>query len=174
MLNVYFGKIDFKDKPNYVVQSIDAMFDYYFEENWMTCDWAKYIIKEIDRSEIVQAKLIDSPLLGTIPYTWISAGAKSLIMMNADQGLMFNGNNMGDNCYPYVFELARTKDIYMFLEYLPDFEWKEDYVVVCLNDNQLITDSRTFVSVNIRYTVDAPTVSAAELIWPEVKSDMLE
>lgn len=44
----------------------------------MANDWAKRVIKEIDKSDLVAPKVVESPILGQIPYTWISGGAKLL------------------------------------------------------------------------------------------------
>lgn len=58
MLYVWFGTINGKDeKSKYYVDSIDVMFDAFFEEKWTDNDWAKHIVEKIDKSKLISPKL---------------------------------------------------------------------------------------------------------------------
>jgi hypothetical protein len=70
------------------------------------------MIKDIDRSEVVGAHLIQSPVLGPIPVKDISGGVKTLILMAFDQsGKIFNASACGDNCAKWIVALGKEKDL---------------------------------------------------------------
>ncbi len=98
MLYIYEGQIRFEDinRPSYIY-NIDFVFDYFFEDTWID-EWAKYILKEIDKSEFLSPKVIHSPVLDIIDYTKISGGTKTLILMNHYNDVLYNGDGLGDNC----------------------------------------------------------------------------
>ena len=105
MLYAYFGSIDEDTAPLQYVAHIDAWFDGYYEESWMD-DWAERVISEVDKSKLLYPSVVESPWLGTIPTVKISGGAKQLIMAKNISGIVFNGNNFGDNCFPLLLELS--------------------------------------------------------------------
>ena len=60
MLNVTFG--DMFNTENYIYNT-DLYFDNTFKDNWITSDLGKAIIKDIDKSEVISAHVIESPVL---------------------------------------------------------------------------------------------------------------
>lgn len=143
MLYVWFGTVTGKDeKSKYYVDSIDVMFDAFFEEKWTDNDWAKHIVEKIDKSKLISPKIVDSPWLGIIPITQISGGAKELIMMNNIQDVVYDGNNMGDNCFESLLELTKTKDIAIELYYSPQFNWVDGARVMSLRTGKMLNSRR--------------------------------
>ena len=63
MLNVTFG--DMFNTENYIYDTA-LYFDNVFQDKWITSDLGKAIIKDIDKSEVVSAHVIESPVLGAI------------------------------------------------------------------------------------------------------------
>ena len=109
MLHIYIGK---KSK----LWGVSAYFDSVYEPEWTVTDFAKRAIKEIDKSEVIAPRVIDSPFLGTIPPDMLSTGVKQLMLMESYTELAndyFNGDQLGDNVLPFVFELAKNRDIYL-------------------------------------------------------------
>ncbi|MDO5408015.1 MAG: DUF4869 domain-containing protein [Eubacteriales bacterium] len=144
MLYVLFGCIKSKDAPREYVAHIDDWFDTFFEEEWMTDGWAKRVIKELDKSDLLYPKIIESPFLGTISYEDISGGAKQLIMAKAVSGVVYNGNNFGDNCWPLLLELSRERDVMIDLFYHPIFNWVDDIPVTIINDGSVVRSFKEF------------------------------
>ena len=64
MLKIWFGKMS--DNPNYVY-STSLYFNYNYEDAWITSDFGRAVIKDIDRSDVVAEGVINSPVLGHIP-----------------------------------------------------------------------------------------------------------
>lgn len=147
MLYVYFGDINWDTCPLEYVYNIDKMFDFAFESSWTDNEFSKRVISEVDRSTLISPKIIDSPWLDIIPITQASGGSKQLIMADATDGLVFNGNNFGDNCYNLLYEISKTKDIAMSLTYFPDLDkLPADFTAFIINSNKVVTSSREFTA----------------------------
>ena len=61
MLRVWFG-----DRDN-VIYNTSVYFRNRYKDSWITDEFAKAAIKDIDRSEVLDANTIQSPVLGQIP-----------------------------------------------------------------------------------------------------------
>lgn len=70
MLNIYFG-----DMPE-AVYNTSVYFNYTYEDEWLTSDFAKEVIKKIDKSNVLGPHAIESPVLGVIPPESLSGGTK--------------------------------------------------------------------------------------------------
>lgn len=79
------------------------------------------MIKDIDQSEVKDARLIDSLYLGAIPTERLSRGVKALMLMKFDSDHIFNASTCGDNCAPWILKIAEEKDLTIRLGYLMDF-----------------------------------------------------
>lgn len=110
MLKIHFGRAP-EDK---MLVRISDYFDAMFEDEWMSTDLTKRIIKEIDKSTLLYPRIIDSPWLGPITPREISGGAKGLILMAYDDDMLgryFFGGQFGDNTLPLMWEISKTRDI---------------------------------------------------------------
>lgn len=90
------------------------------------------MIKDIDGSDVVGPRLIDSPYLGSIPAERLSGGVKTLILMNFDRDHVFNASACGDNCAPWILKIGREKDLTIRLGYLMDFG-KNEFEIEIVN-----------------------------------------
>lgn len=52
-----------------------------YRDDWLTKPLSKEIIQDVDKSEVVSANLIDSPVLGAISPKELSGGVKTLLLM---------------------------------------------------------------------------------------------
>lgn len=103
MLRIYYG--EFKAE-NYIFNP-DVFFNNTYEDEWITESNVKRMIKDIDGSEVIGPRLIDSPYLGPIPTERLSGGVKTLILMKFDQEHIFNASACGDNCAEWILEIAK-------------------------------------------------------------------
>lgn len=157
MLHVYFGEIDPNDMgkaPRYYIHDIDGFFDGYFEESWMQNEVAKRVVQEIDNSELIAPKIIESPVLKTISHECISGGAKQLIMAYNIPEVVYDGNNFGDNCWPLLLEISKEKDIAISLSYFPFFEWVDGVQVHIINTDKLVDSFKEFNLAHIGNTTE--------------------
>lgn len=144
MLYILYGTIVTDTAPREYVDIIDDWFDTFFKEDWMTDGWAKRVIRDIDKSELLYPKIIESPVLGTISHEDISGGSKQLIMAKAVTGVVYNGNNFGDNCWPLLLELSKEVDIMIDLFYFPIFKWVDSIPVTILNTGKIVKSFEEF------------------------------
>lgn len=93
MLSIYLGEL------NDAIYHPPTYFDNRYEDEWITAPLSVDMIKDIDKSEVKSARLIDSPVLGSISVKELSGGVKTLILMAFDEsGRIFNASACGDNC----------------------------------------------------------------------------
>ena len=117
MVTVYF------DLPDEEIISTSKYFNNSYTEEWLD-DWAKKVIRTIDRSELISEGLVESPVLGPITIREISGGAKALITMNSDPDVISDANSCGDNCAALLAELSLRK--LPHLSFVPDEVWRAE------------------------------------------------
>ncbi len=117
MLNIIFG--DFKG--NNYISNPDLYFDNTYEDKWLESVVAKEIVKDIDKSDLKGPNLVVSPVLGSIPVTRISGGAKTLIQIAFDDTHIFNASACGDNCAKWLLKLGKKQDIVVRLGHIMHF-----------------------------------------------------
>ena len=122
MLKIHFGEIDSK---NYIFNP-DSFFDNTYEDEWITESLSVEMIRDVDKSEVIGPRVIDSPFLGSIPTERLSGGVKTLILMSKDQDHIFNASACGDNCAKWILQIANDldqqgQDLHIRLGYLMNF-----------------------------------------------------
>lgn len=75
MLKIYLGNIEkaIYHPPTY--------FDNQYEDEWITKELSIRMIKEVDKSDVINSSLIQSPVLGTISAKELSGSVKTLMLM---------------------------------------------------------------------------------------------
>lgn len=131
MLKIIYGRLT---ADNFVYNP-DKFFDIEREDDWLLDDDAIRFVKEIDKSEVKGPNLIESPYLGPISPYWLSGGTKTLICIKNRKDLIFNATACGDNCSPYLLELAEDEDVIINLYYCMDF--KEPFEIEILNSGKV-------------------------------------
>ena len=78
MLKIILGNMDD------VVYNTSVYFKNTYKEEWLTDDFSKEMIKDVDKSTVVSSRIIDSPVLGAITPKELSGGLKALILIYKD------------------------------------------------------------------------------------------
>ena len=78
MLNIYLGEM------KGAVDHPPTYFDNRYEDEWITDPLSVEMIRQVDRSEVIGAHLIESPVLGPISVKDLSGGAASGIDLSCD------------------------------------------------------------------------------------------
>lgn len=115
MLNIYFGEM-----PE-AIYNTEVYFKNTYQEQWICDDFAKRVIKGVDKSEVLDTHLIKSPVLGLIPPVMLSGGTKTLLLIKNNPDMVFNASTCGDNCAKYILEIARQQDITINLRHIMRF-----------------------------------------------------
>jgi hypothetical protein len=133
MLKIIYGDVDgaIYHPPTY--------FDNQYEDEWITNPLTVKMIKNIDKSDVVSAHLIQSPVLGPISVKEISGGVKTLILMAFDnKGKIFNASACGDNCAKWIVEIGQEKDLTINLHHVMDFSGIKDFETIILNTGKQV------------------------------------
>ena len=115
MLRVWFG-----ERPN-AVYNTSVYFKNKYEDEWITEDFARKVIRDVDYSEVKDANTIQSPVLGSISPLQLSGGVKALLLMKHYPGKIFNASSCGDNCAKWILELGESRNFTINLFHIIDF-----------------------------------------------------
>lgn len=102
-----------KDIRQEIIHS--AWYDNALDTELMASDFSKYVVKKIDKSNLVSPYNVISPVLGSISTRMISGGAKVLICIKYTD-IIFKLSQMGENCYSILAEICREKDVTMIAD----------------------------------------------------------
>lgn len=136
-LYIYFGEM-----PNELAIA-DGWFDNQLPDEYYVTDFSKRVIKTIDKSDVINENMVDSPVLVCIPMTSISRGAKGLILYRYTDKIV-NLVSMGDNCIPILLDILKERGtLTVSTERLIDF-YEFGYVgeINILNDNSVVFNSK--------------------------------
>ena len=146
MLNIYFG-----DMPE-AVYNTSVYFNYTYEDEWLTSDFAKEVIKKIDKSDVKGPHAVESPVLGVISPEKLSGGTKTLLLMANDPEKVFNASTCGDNCAPFILKLAKKKDLTINLRHLMNFGKKKFPVdVKVLNTGDVVHSMEELMPIAFQF-----------------------
>ena len=144
MLNVTFG--DMFDNENYIYDTA-LYFDNVFQDKWITSDLGKAIIKDVDKSDVISAHVIESPVLGAITPTELSGGVKTLLLMAFDNSKIFNASTCGNNCAKWILKLGQDKKLLINLRHVMDFG-TDDFKIKVTNTDTIVHNMSEFVSAS--------------------------
>ena len=133
MLNLIYGEVESED---YIFDP-DTFFNNTYEDEWITDELSKRMIRDVDKSEVIGPHLIENPVLGPISLKLLSRGVKTLILINNDLEHIFNGSVCGDNCAKWLIEIGKQKDVTVRLGYFMSFG-DEPFEVKVVNTNKIV------------------------------------
>ena len=146
MLNIYFG--DMLE----AIYDTSVYFNYTYEDEWLTTDFAKEVIKKIDKSNVLGPHAIESPVLGVIPPENLSGGTKTLLLMENAPEEIYNASTCGDNCAPFILKLAKKRDLTINLRHLMDFGKKKFPVdVKVLNTGDVVRSMEELMPIAFEF-----------------------
>ena len=115
MLNVYFG-----DMPD-AIYNTAVYFKNTYRDSWITNPLSVEMIRDVDKSEVVSASVIESPALRSITPLSLSGGVKTLMLVRFDKTHVFNASPCGDNCARWLLEIAKDRKVVVNLHHVMDF-----------------------------------------------------
>ena len=131
MLSVYYG-----DMPE-AIYNPALFFKNSYSDDWITDELSKEMIRDVDKSEVIGPRIIDSPVLGGITPRELSGGVKTLICIYKRPDRVFNASACGDNCAKWLLEIGERQDVTINLRHLMDFGEKE-FTIKVLNTDQMV------------------------------------
>ena len=134
MLSIYVG--DYQGK-NYI-ENPDLFFDNTYEEEWLEENRSKEMVKDVDRSDLIGANLVISPVLGSIPVVRLSGGVKTLILIDHDPEHVYNVSACGDNCAGWLLKMGQEKDILIRLGHIMHFGESDSFSIRIANTGDIV------------------------------------
>lgn len=138
MLNIFFG-----DMPD-VIYNTAVYFKNTYDEKWLLKDLSKEMIKDVDKSEVLDSHAIKSPVLGIISPESLSGGVKTLMLVAYDKKKVFNASTCGDNCAKWLLEIAKKEKRVINLRHLMDFG-EEEFKIRVLNTGKIVHNMKELV-----------------------------
>ena len=131
MLSVYYG-----DMPE-AIYNPALFFLYCYSDDWITDELSEEMIRDVDKSEVIGPRIIDSPVLGGITPRELSGGVKTLICIYKRPDRVFNASACGDNCAKWLLEIGKRQDVTINLRHLMDFG-EIEFTIKVLNTDQTV------------------------------------
>lgn len=144
MLNVFFGNM-----PD-AVYNTAVFFKNDYEDEWIVDPFVREMIRDVDRSEVLDSGVIDSPVLGKIPPLNLSGGVKTLILVKYEPSRVFNASTCGDNCAKWLLRIAETEDRTVNLRHIMDFG-EEPFAIRVLNNDSIVRNMTELTDAAIDY-----------------------
>ena len=145
MLKVHLGSCDNE------IYNPPAYFINQYEDERLITDLAKSMIKDVDKSDVIGPRLIQSPVLGPISPRELSGGVKTLLLMAFDESdRIFNATACCDNCAKWILQIAKTKDLTISLHHSMYFG-QGPYEIKILNNNCIVHNLEEWLDVVYDY-----------------------
>lgn len=138
MLHIFFG-----DYPE-AIYNTKVYFDNTYKDKWITRSISKEIIKDIDKSEVIDEKTIASPIFGNMSPKKLSGGTKTLLLIDNDSKNVFNASTCGDNCAKWILKIAQKRKVVINLRHLMDFG-KGEFKIKVLNTGKIVKNMSELV-----------------------------
>ena len=148
MVRVWFGKRD------NAIYNTSVYFKNAYQDEWITEEFSRKIILDVDKSEVIGANLIRSPVLGDISPLQLSGGVKALILMKHYPRKIFNASNCGDNCAKWILELGKEMDFTINLLHVMHFDSQSFEIRIMNAGNgkmRIAHDMQEFLDAGVRY-----------------------
>ncbi|MDE5892734.1 MAG: DUF4869 domain-containing protein [Acetatifactor sp.] len=140
MLHIFYG-----DMPE-AVYNTAVYFKNVYEESWITQPLSRAMIADVDKSEVLDSAVIDSPVMGKIPPLSLSGGVKTLILMANIPDRIFNASTCGDNCAKWILKIAESRELTINLRHLMNFG-EDKFDIHILNTDQVVHSMKELVRV---------------------------
>ena len=146
MLNIYFGAM-----PE-AIYNTSVYFKNTYEDKWITAPLGVEMIQDVDRSRVVSAQVIESPVLGMITPLQLSGGVKTLLLIANDKSgkHVFNASTCGDNCARWLLRLAEKRKVVVNLRHLMDFG-DEPFRIRVINNGRIVKNMGELVEAAGEY-----------------------
>jgi hypothetical protein len=119
------------------IYNTDVYFNNTYQDEWITDPLSVEIIKSVDKSDVLGPNAVSSPVLGVIPITSISGGAKTVILAAHDPNCIVNASACGNNCAKWLLKIAEDKDVTINLRHMMNFG-KRKFTIKVLNNGRIV------------------------------------
>ena len=140
MLSVFYG-----DMPEAIYNPV-VFFKNSYTDDWIMDDLSVRMIKDVDKSDVIGPRVIDSHVLGGISPRELSGGVKTLIDIYKRPDKIFNASACCDNCAKWLLEIGERQDVTINLRHLMDFG-DGQFTIRILNTDQIVHNMRELIPI---------------------------
>lgn len=140
MLSVFYG-----DMPEAIYNPV-VFFKNSYTDEWIMDELSIRMIRDVDKSEVIGPRVIDSPVLGGISPRELSGGVKTLMSIYKRPDKIFNASACGDNCAKWLLEIGDRQDVTINLRHLMDFG-DGTFTIHILNTDQIVHSMRELLPI---------------------------
>ena len=144
MLKIYLGEMD------NVLHNVEVYFKNQMDYSWLDDEFAREVIADVDRSQVVSSHCIVSPVLGQIPPTALAGGTKSMLLMKNQKERIINASNSGDNGAKWILKLGQMQELTINLNHIMDVG-EGVFEAEILNNGHVIHNMKEFVFEAVKY-----------------------
>lgn len=121
MLNIVIDD-DRMVKSGTIIYDPRDLFTDYKKPEWFEDEFVKRFLKEVDGSTVIFEEALKDKFGHGISTEMMSTGCKTLcVIYYGDDSFYYNGSAMGNNCVPFLIEIAKTRNINIFLRHYMEF-----------------------------------------------------
>lgn len=143
MLKIYVG--DFKED---CFTDMGLAFMANKKREWFRDPNVIRFIKEIDCAEVIKDEILMSEAGNYFMVDGLSSGCKAVILMYKTN-LHLYASRCGDNCVPFILEIAANKDVTVTLHHCMEFP-ENGWTALMLDSGRVVTSSEEFVDEYFR------------------------
>ena len=136
MLKIFLGNM------GGVIYHPPTYFDNQYEDEWITDPLTKEMVKDVDQSEVISSRLIDSPVLGPVSVKELSGGVKTLILLAFDKNQKIFAK--------WILEIGKKKDLTVNLRHVMNFG-DGKFEIEILNTGEIVYDMEKFAEIAGKY-----------------------
>ena len=126
------------------VKNIGTYFDAVKKSEWFDLPLVREIIKGIDKTDVIKGPVLESPVLGIMSPDKLSSGCKAVILLAMVPDINIYATRCGNNCAPYIEEVARDKDVVITLHHCLLFT--EDVELVFLDSGLHVHSRKEYIN----------------------------
>lgn len=97
------------------IDYVDHFFNAVFERAWFQNPLVREMVRAVDKSEVLDGGVTDSPFLGLLSPRELSTGVKTLILMRFHPEQEYYATACGDNCGPWMLRIGERQDVHIAL-----------------------------------------------------------
>lgn len=140
MSMLYIRVGDFTDD---CIVNVSSYFNIFKEKEWFADPFVRKVIKDVDNSDVVKDEYIESPVFGGMSPERLSSGVKALILMKMCPQYVVYATRCGDNCAPFILELAGQQDVTILLHHCMTFP--DDVHAIFVDSGREVYDYDGFI-----------------------------
>lgn len=103
-------------EPDNLIKEVEGWFKFNKQKEWFNIPLVKQIILGIDNTVAVKDEYMESPVFGGCSSDRLSTGCKAVILMYVQDRPVY-ATKCGDNCSPFILDVAKVKDITICLHH---------------------------------------------------------